>query len=106
MKAVIAARVSEDTARRFKEIALLNNHDHSGTFLRAIIEQVVDGEDVPVGGVSELLKTQVGLTTKILFLTRFLANGVDEDETDTLLSSADEFLRKKGLMGPKPTEED
>jgi|GEM_PF-5799980 len=104
MKAVLSARVDDELAEQFKEIARQNDMD-VGSFLRAIISEVVAGNDAASVGPNNLLKTVVTLSTQSLFLVKHLSAEVDSEKTEILLGQAESFLTEKGFL-PKPADKE
>lgn len=91
MLVAVSTKITSEQRDAFFAVAD-NMNITSSALLRSIIVRYIDGGDAVVGNLAGTIQSNHEDLTRVLVLTRFLAEGVDKETTDVLLERTDAYL--------------
>ncbi len=67
--------------------------------LRTILEDKFGNKNCGFDDLREYLQFSISLSLKTLYLSRFMAEGIDKDMAEQIIKEADSYITENGLKG-------
>lgn len=91
MLVTLSAKLTVEQRDAFTALAD-NLNVSSSALLRSLVVRYIEGGEAVVGNLASTIQANHEDLTRVLVLTRFLAEGVDKETTDVLLERTDAYL--------------